>query len=512
VRAVAFAPDGRQFATGGADGRILLYDAPPAGAGPGELRERVALDAHRTPVACLSFSHDGRLLSSGSDALRKGPAEVKVWDTMTGSEVAAFPGHTAGVAAVAFHPSRPLLVSGGADPGYRVWDLASKKALLFRPTQTAVLSLVFTAGGKELLTGSAGQALLAWDTEGWQEQARFVGHKGVVTGLFVTGAGPDQTIFSTGTDQSVRAWSLRRAAIVGTRFAGHESWVTSLVLMPDGKKLVSGSWDGTLRIWDVEKGKDPVVLEGHEAKIFTIAVSRDGKRAASAGGNGEAIVWNLESEALLAKLEGYDEEAEVNGVAFTPDGKRVWTASSDGDIRVWDAESGKELGRIKGPRDGLQAFALSPDGRRLIASGGAGNACVVYDVETKKELFRLRGHTGTVHVIAFSPDGSRILTGAADRTLRLWDAATGAELHKYDAHGGYVRGVSFTPDGKTAASVGYDHVNRVWDLESGRTLAAFEVHDRPALAVAISADGKTVFSGGADSYVVRWRADAPPQK
>src|SRR5205823_8396914 len=139
-----------------------------------------------------------------------------------------------------------------------------------------------------------GHALLAWDEDGWLEQARLVGHTGAVTGLYVPAARA-KTVVSVGTDRTMREWSLRPTAITGTRFAGHESWVTSLVLTPDGKKLLSGSWDGTVRVWDVDRGKDPVVLEGHEARIFAVAVSRDGKRAASAGGNGEVFVWDLVS-------------------------------------------------------------------------------------------------------------------------------------------------------------------------------------------------------------------------
>src|SRR5205823_3618219 len=173
VRAVAFSPDGRAFTTAGSDRRVLVYDLPPPEAGPGELRERAAFEGHRGAVTCLAFSPDGRRLASGSETVTKtGPAEVKVWDVGTGAEVAGWADHTGDVAAVAFHPTRPLLVSAGADPGFRVRDLTTRKSVLYRKTQTALTAATFTAGGEELLTGSAGQALLAWDADGWREQAR----------------------------------------------------------------------------------------------------------------------------------------------------------------------------------------------------------------------------------------------------------------------------------------------------------------------------------------------------
>jgi len=131
------------------------------------------------------------------------------------------------------------------------------------------------------------------------------------------------------------------------RARGHESWVTALALMPDGKKLISGSWDGTVRVWDVETGKADPILESHKSKIYSVAVSRDGKRAASGGGNGEVYLWDLESNSELAHLEGHDEETEVNGIAYTPDGKKVITGSADGEIRIWEVPSGRTWARLR---------------------------------------------------------------------------------------------------------------------------------------------------------------------
>jgi WD40 repeat protein len=506
VRTSAFSRDGKLLATGGADKRILIYDLPPPGSKPAELRERLVLDGHKGAISCLAFSPDGKTIVSGSDLVtRKGPAEVKLWNVADGSQVASWTDHTGDVAALAFHPTRPLLATGGADPGFRIWDLTERKQVVFRQTQTPVTTLAFTASGGELLTGSVGRTILAWDSEAWREQARFIGHTGQITGLFLLSGKLEAPILSVAADRSVRTWSMSTASVRGTRFAGHESWVTSLVLTPDGKKLISGSWDGTVRVWDVDTGKADPILESHKSKIYSVAVSRDGKRAASGGGNGEVYLWDLESNAELAHLEGHDEESEVNGIAFTPDGKRVVTAASDGDIRIWDAANGKDLGKIEGPKDGIIAMALSPDGKRALIAGGNGFACVLYDLDTKKEILRLVGHSAAVYALAFSPDGKRILTGSADRTVRLWDAVAGKELRKIDAHAGAVKCVNFTADGLVAASVGYDHVNRLWDLSDGRLITSYEVHNRPALSVVLSADGKTVYSGGADEYIVRWR-------
>jgi WD40 repeat protein len=145
-----------------------------------------------------------------------------VWDVATGAEAAGWADLPADVAALAFHPSRPILVSGGTDPGFRVWDLAAKKLAAVRRTPTAVRAVAFTADGGELLTGMVGTPLAAWDADGWQEQARFVGTRGPSPGCSWPPAGPHRLLGRA--DRTVKAWSLARAAVTGIRMAGHESW------------------------------------------------------------------------------------------------------------------------------------------------------------------------------------------------------------------------------------------------------------------------------------------------
>ena len=231
--------------------------------------------------------------------------------------------------------------------------------------------------------------------DSWHEQARFIGHTGPITGLFLLSGSAEAPIISVAADRSVRFWSLATTTVRGTRFGGHESWVTALVLTPDGKKLISGSWDGTVRVWDVETGKADPILESHKSKIYSVAVSRDGKRAASGGGNGEVYLWDLESNSELAHLEGHDEETEVNGIAYTLDGKRVVTAAADGEIRIWEVPSGKDLGKIAGPKEGILAMALT-----RMAKADASTRLHLYDLESKR-LLRLAGHTAVVNALAF---------------------------------------------------------------------------------------------------------------
>jgi RNA polymerase sigma factor (sigma-70 family) len=157
----------------------------------------------------------------------------------------------------------------------------------------------------------------------------------------------------------------------------------------------------------------------------------------------------------------------------------------------------------------VEAFALSPDGKRLATAGG--RAVVVWDAVTGQELCRFEGHRGTVRAVAFAPDGKSIASGAEGNLIRLWDAATGKELRRFEGHGGTavnlgrevitqngVYGLVFTPDGKTLVSRGADQTVRVWEVATGKELRRIEGLPGWGQALAVSPDGKTLAAAISD--------------
>jgi hypothetical protein len=155
---------------------------------------------------------------------------------------------------------------------------------------------------------------------------------------------------------------------------------------PDGRRLVSGSWDNTLRLWDAATGK-PIgpPLQGHTNSVLS--------------------------------------------VAFSPDGRRIVSGSVDNTLRLWDAATGKPIGPpLQGHTSWVYSVAFSPDGRRLV-SGSWDNTLRLWDAATGKPIGPpLQGHTNYVRSVAFSPDGRRIVSGSTDTTLRLWDATPASHL------------------------------------------------------------------------------------
>jgi WD40 repeat protein/tetratricopeptide (TPR) repeat protein len=290
---------------------------------------------------------------------------------------------------------------------------------------------------------------------------------------------------------------------------GHTDGVTSVCFRGDGRRLVSGSADRTVKVWDTHTGQEVLSLKGHTEQVNSVAVSGDGKRIASGGKDQTVRLWDAATGREILTLKGHTKD--VSSVAFSPDGKRLASASFDGTVRVWDAATGREAFTLKGHAEEVHSVAFSPDGKRL-ASAGADRTVRVWDAATGREVLSLTGHTGFVFSVAFSPEGGRLASGGDDRMVRIWDARTGNELLALKGHTSFVFGVTFSPDGRRLASASFDQTVRVWDAWTGQEALALKGHTGFVFGVAFSPDGKCLASGGAlDQTVKVWDAAARQQ-
>ncbi len=161
--------------------------------------------------------------------------------------------------------------------------------------------------------------------------------------------------------------------------SGHSSSVRAVAITPDGKQVVSASWDNTLKVWDLHSGAERFTLTGHSHLVEAVAITPDGKQVVSASRDNTLKVWDLHSGAERFTLSGHSESIRavagyqdyVKAVAITPDGKQVVSASLDNTLKVWDLESGTEIASFIG-EGALRCCAVAPDGLTIVAGESSG--------------------------------------------------------------------------------------------------------------------------------------------
>ncbi len=323
------------------------------------------------------------------------------------------------------------------------------------------------------------QRPLAWPSAGWapralgkDAQAAWMGES--VLQLRPEGRDPMLAIWSDGSGRLIGAdgriylpgqppiEAIRKGdqAIAMVRVLDHKTDVTSADFSPDGNRVVTSSWDGTVRIWDAATGREISEMNGG-GSLFTTAFSPDGSRIVTSLPDGAAQIWDAATGRSIVVLKGH--ENSVTSAAFSPDGSSIVTASADMTARVWDAATGRVISVLEGHNDQVSSAAFSPDGSRIVTAS-ADMTARVWNAANGKEIEVLEGHENSVFGAAFSPDGSRIITASGDSTARLWDAATGRVLGVLKGHEAPVRSAAFSPDGSRIVTASYDKTARVWEV------------------------------------------------
>ncbi len=271
----------------------------------------------------------------------------------------------------------------------------------------------------------------------------------------------------------------------------------------DDATIIAARADGSLRVFEIESGKESKAMAGHEGAVRSLAVAPGGKVAASGGEDRSVRIWNVAEGKEARKLDGH--EAAVVSVAFSADGQTLVSGAADGSVRVWNALDGSPITAFK-QGGATTSVGVSRDGKYY--SAGQGNDVIVWRVATPGAVKSLTGHGALVHAVALSRDSQRAASGSADKTVRIWNVADGKQLHSINAHDGSVYCVAFSPDGATVASGGYDKTIKLWNAADGKEIKKLEGHEEGIFALTFSADGKTLVSASSDRTVRIWEVDS----
>jgi WD40 repeat protein len=516
VAHVAFAPDGRSLFAGGYGGPVhclSLVGVRPA---------RTVGDFQS--VAFLAVSRDGKTLTAATGDPKDWRKRTFVcWDTASGKElrrhsfttqgywagalspdgsVFAAPeadgksitlldpltGRERGRAGEADHPARiafsadgRFMTSTSKDGSFRVWEVGTGKLRTrLKALSTSIEGIALSPDGKVVaLSGRADHAVHLWDVAAGRELHPFGGHRGgplevafVGDGREVATVSRDSTyvgpVVSEWVDWSFRRWGAATGAERAVTSRNPNGEVHLAAFSADGRRLVTVLHNGTLRLWDVEAGKE--LRTWKVPTVGTREIYGDGKRAD-----------------LVIK----DARPAVSRPAFTPDGK-VLLAAGGANVHRWEVETGKELPllRIVGlAQEHTTWCAPSPDGRTLVVwVWGAPCSAFLVEADSGKVLHRLEGVRGWPHAAAFAPDG-RTVAVEANGAVTLWEVASGRLRGRLAAGGKSVRGLAFSPDGRLLASGGFqDAPVCLWDLVAGEVVGRLR-GEKEVGAVAFSPEG-----------------------
>lgn len=293
-----------------------------------------------------------------------------------------------------------------------------------------------------------------------------------------------------GSDPERRGWEwgylMRLAHPELLALKGHGAGVRTVDFSADGAAVLTGSFDGTARLWDATSGATTATLAGHDAPLVEASFRPGEGMAMTASRDGTAALWEVPAGRRVATLQGHG--GPLHGAAWAPDGSVLATASADGTARLWDGATGEELAVLAGHEEGLAVslagsrqgvlfVSFSPDST-LVATGGADGTARIWRVADGSETLVLRGHGSYLRSVRFSLDGALIVTASQDETARVWDARTGAEVAEMAGHGAEVYDAVLDTSGRRVVTAGDDGTARVWDAATGEQTAILVGHDK----------------------------------
>ncbi len=285
---------------------------------------------------------------------------------------------------------------------------------------------------------------------------------------------------------------------LGGTFHGHEGYVSSIALLPDGQRFLTGSGDGSVKLWRLGEQAALATFEGHEGNIFSVTLHPDGERFLTLSEDRKPKLWRIGEEQPVAMPT----LAAAYSAAFHPDGERFLTGLAEGDVLLWRLGSDFPLATFAGHTSVPYAIVFHPDGERFLTASNDGSA-KLWRIGEEAPLASFDASHGPVHSIALHRDGEQFITGAADGTATLWRIGTEQSLATFAGHAGAVD-VAFHPDGERLLTASENGAAMLWRLSDRKLLNTFAGHEGEVFAVSLHPDGELFFTGGRDGTKA-WR-------
>ncbi len=542
ILSVAFDRLSKKIISGSEDGTIRIWDVESG-------KYLKVLEGHTGPVTSVVFDHIGEKIISGSE-----DGTIRIWDIDAGKCLKVLAKHTDTVTSIVYNHKNHTLVSGSIDKNIRVWDIETGDCLQTLEGHTSpIVDVSLDHSGQKIITTALSDKriqVLAWDVEtghylqifmgdtekiesvgldcsrmrvalGCKDKIRVLdlgsvtylriaeGHTASIKSISYDYLG--KRIISGSKDGTIRIWSIENGDCLKV-LKGHTSSVNCLVFDHIGMKIISGSKDRTIRIWDIETGNCLQTLEEHEASVIKLFFDHLNKKIISTTDHRITRVWDLESNDYfqISHYNGFrTSNYGICNLVFDDLGKRIITTNfCDKEIRVWENLDGRWalLKILRGHTYFISAIAYDCLGKRII-SGGAGSRSIsskirIWDIEKGDCLKVLEGHTSSVNNLVFDHIGMKIISGSRDGTIRIWDIESGDCLQVLNEHADNM--IVDSPNRRVISS--QDKVLRGWDIETGSCLQTTQFLDF-IVSITLSTEGNLLVAHGVNLSILSLNSD-----
>jgi len=528
VTAAGLSADRTRLATAGGDGKCIVWSL-----NDGKPLATIALNGSARSVG---FSPDGTRLVVGYDD--KSGGAVQVFHSGSGVLLQALPGHSGGVATVAFLPDGRTLVSAGADKLASVADVAIVHALAAH--SGGVTAAVFLPNGSQIISAGKDKTVRLWDAnKAVPARPPFDIGDTVLAAALTREANPSRLALAVA-DKTVRILSSSDGK--EQLRLPHPAAVRSLQFSPDNTRLLTACEDGRARIWDLTTART-LEFFAHGGPVYT-AVFHNDNRTLFVGGSDKAVVAHVqhalrvlpvvngaarklrflpsgshilvggEDKAVkLVNLNSFQVErvfgasAPVTALAVSPNGQLVAAASADKLLRLYQFGDGKELRAIPAP-DVVHSVSFAPNNTFVAAACQDRSVLIVHTGNFNPgqapapefgSIQQIFDQGAAALAVAVHNDNATVLGAGADRSVRVFRIASPTPVRTLTGHGNYVDCVAFSPDGTQLASCGHDGTVRLWNVSNGQQTRQINAFTQPQVApvycVAWSPDGKQLAAG-----------------
>ena len=304
------------------------------------------------------------------------------------------------------------------------------------------------------------------------------------------------TLAAGGGNDPVRLWNPKTGELLRTI---NEPWVHTITFTPSGETLLYAGFHKTIRLWSIKQGKEFGKLEGHKATVKALAVSPDLSTVVSGSQDGALYAWDWNLKNKVGELMGHADE--VTALAFCPTDSNLFASGgSDRTIFLWSLETKKSKLKLDGGC-GVLALAFSPDGKTLYSAGD--DALIRrWDPATGKQTGTFKGH-GDI-IVSLIAHGDRLISGALDRTIRIWDANTMKQLRSVSRSQGDCDALALASAGDQIATAGFHNAIRIFETAAGKERILTPGPQAPLAGLALSSDNNRLASVAADGQVLVW--------